>query len=179
MNKNLTIKQNTSLTLEKADSSLGITKKILSTTSILRPINIEQWMETLWDWADDNNISDLEWIERYGGYYSGIPRDKNLLLNLTQLYLCGYKIREVPKEIGNLTSLKTLELWINNLTFLPKEIANLTNLTELDLWSNKLDELPKEITNLTNLTSLNLSSHLQITRKATNFVVNVVKKVEI
>jgi len=103
-------------------------------------------MERLWEWADDNDISD-----------EVFPRDKEGLVNLTSLAIGHSKITKIPKEIGNLTNLTWLYLRDAQLTELPKEIGNLTNLTELYLKNNQLTELPKEIGNLTNLTRLSLS----------------------
>ncbi len=120
----------------------------------------DAWMQRLWDWADDNNIPDYKRIENQkGAYWGGLPRDKDQLLNLTDLSLIRYQITELPKEIGNLINLT--ELWLNGnqLTILPKEIGNLINLTKIDLWGNELTKLPKEIGNLTNLIDLNLWSN--------------------
>jgi len=105
----------------------------------------ESWIERLWKWADENEISDDE-----------IPRNKEKLLNLTELSLNFNQLTELPKEIGNLTNLISLHLGGNQLTELPKEIGNLTNLTSLHLFENQLTELPKEIGNLSNLTELHL-----------------------
>ena len=81
----------------------------------------ESWIERLWKWADENEISDDE-----------IPRNKEKLLNLTELSLNFNQLTELPKEIGNLTNLISLHLGGNQLTELPKEITNLI-LKSLDL----------------------------------------------
>jgi Leucine-rich repeat (LRR) protein len=103
------------------------------------------WIERLWKWGDENEISDYK-----------IPRNKEKLLNLTKLHLLENQLTELPKEIGNLSNLRELNLGNNQLTELPKEIGNLTNLTKLDLWNNQFTELPKKIANLSNLTRLSL-----------------------
>jgi len=109
----------------------------------------EAWMERLWEWADDNDISD-----------EVFPRDKDGLVNLTSLALGYRKITKIPKEIGKLTNLTWLHLRDIQITEVPKEIGNLTNLTSLYLNDNQLTEVPKEIGNLTNLTTLNLDNNL-------------------
>ena len=120
----------------------------------------EGWIVRLWEWADYNNISDYKYVkndyidDEEEGYFVGLPRNKDDLLNLTELDLSRNQFSEIPKEIGNLTNLNRLILSNNKLTELPKEIGNLINLTELDISNNKLIELPKEIGNLTNLVNL-------------------------
>ncbi len=80
MKKNLpSIRKSSKVSLQKSKSLITITRKILSK---------DDWMQHLWDWADENEISDLEWVEynsfRGGrnGYWSGIPRERDKLLNL-------------------------------------------------------------------------------------------------
>ena len=118
----------------------------------------ESWIQRLWDWADENEVGDLEWIEnKYfdgGGYYKGFPRDKKKLLELTLLDLIKNQLTELPKEIGNLSNLTGLGLGYNQLKELPKEIGNLSNLTTLETSNNEFTEFPKEIGNLSNLTEL-------------------------
>ena len=74
----------------------------------------ESWIQRLWDWADENEIADLEWVENEnfdeGDYFKGLPRDKEKLLNLTKLWLGDNQIREIPKEIGNLSKLTHFSL---------------------------------------------------------------------
>ena len=160
MKNNLTTTKNTDLILKKSKSMLDITNRILSGKTALTQID-ESWMQRLWDWADENEIGDLKWVEsKYndnGGYYKGFPRDKKTLLELTKLGLWDNQLTDLPKEIGNLSNLTVLQLSYNQLTELPKEIVNLSNLTELELSNNQLTELPKEIGNLSNLTDLRLS----------------------
>ena len=44
----------------------------------------DNWIQILWNWADENSVSDLEWIEHdsylNGGYFRGLPRSKEKLL---------------------------------------------------------------------------------------------------
>ncbi|MFT5759271.1 MAG: hypothetical protein ACI9LM_004028 [Alteromonadaceae bacterium] len=106
----------------------------------------QAWADTLWEWADNNDISDDD-----------LPRVLDELTQLTHLDLSNNHLTELPKEIGKLTQLTELNLSINSLTDLPKEIGKLIQLTELNLSINSLTDLPKEIGNLTKLTSLYLS----------------------
>ena len=112
-------------------------------------------VQKILDWADENSIPDLKWIEHdsylKGGYYKGVPRDKEKLLDLTELNLLGYQLAELPKEIGTLTQLKKLYLSGNKLTELPAGISNLVNLEELYVPGNHLKVLPKEIGSLRKL----------------------------
>ena len=163
MNKNLTIKQNTDLILKKSKSSLKITSNILSKRTSLIIQEDDSWIQRLWDWADNNDIPDLEWFigrtEEENGYFRGLSRNKEELLNVTELDLHFNQLTQLPKEIGNLVNLTWLYLSDNQLTQLPKEIGNLVNLTALDLSDNQLTQLPKEIGNLVNLTWLALSDN--------------------
>ena len=117
-------------------------------------------MEVLWKGADDNDIDG-----------DNLPRDKDNLVNLTDLYLSdqsgyGDKLTELPKEIGNLVNLTGLWIGSNQLTKLPKEIGNLVNLKGLLIGNNQLTDLPKEVTNLV-LSELNLShNRLNVVHRA-------------
>ena len=81
------------------------------------------WVENIWNWADKNHVSDLEWIEHdsylKGGYFRGLPRNKEVLLNLTELNLLGSQVTHLPVEIGKLINLKKLYLLGNQLTAIP------------------------------------------------------------
>jgi len=67
MNKNLTTKQNANLVLNKLKSTLSITSKILSDKTSLTTESVEEWIKELWDWADENDISDLQ-DQKYSSY---------------------------------------------------------------------------------------------------------------
>lgn len=128
-------------------------------------INDEEdyWINSLWQWADDNGVPDLKWDERYGGYWKGLPREKKDLTKLTTLNLWNNKLIELIDEIYNITNLTEFILFNNNLTKLPNGISKLSNLTKLYLNKNQLLELPTEICNLTNLTNLSLLDNPNLT----------------
>ncbi len=119
----------------------------------------EIWIQKLWAWADKNRVPNLELVEEHGGYWVGLPRDKQRLLKLTCLRLNANNISELPREIGNLTKLKELSLYKNKLTCLPEEIGSLEELTRLWLGDNGLLSLPEEIGSLSCLTTLNLKNN--------------------
>jgi hypothetical protein len=48
----------------------------------------ESWMERLWQWADDNDIDD-----------EILPRDREGLVNLTELHLEYILLTKLPKEL--------------------------------------------------------------------------------
>ncbi len=152
MNKNLSIvSQNNKLMLKKSKSLMNITNNILSN---------DNWMQRLWRWADEKDISDLEWtVEDDYKYSYGMPRNKTELLNLIDLDLSENHLTELVKEIENLINLTGLWLQTNQLTHVEKEITNLKNLTYLWLSENHLSELPKEIGNLSSLTHLKLAKN--------------------
>lgn len=123
----------------------------------------ESWIVRLWEWAVYNNVFDYkkknDYIAEGEGYFVEIPRNKDDLLNLTELDLSRNQFSEIPKEIGNLTNLNRLILSNNKLIELPKEIGNLTNLVNLDFDYDQLVGFPEEIRNLPNL---NAASSLRI-----------------
>lgn len=123
----------------------------------------ESWIVRLWKWTDYNNVFDYknknDYIAEREGYFVEIPRNKDDLLNLTELDLSRNQFSEIPKEIGNLTNLTKLILSNNKLTELPKEIGNLTNLVNLNFDYDQLVGFPEEIRNLPNL---NAASSLRI-----------------
>ena len=163
MPKDITLyNQNSKLALAKTKSLLKITNNIL-TKKTSKDLLDFSWVDRLWRWADENNIPDLQWVENgyyeSGGYWEGIPRDKNKLLNLKSITLYdNYNLTELPEEICNLTNLQ--ELCISNTTLieLPKNIYNLKNLTKLDLRDNELKKIPKGVYKLKNLKELNLGN---------------------
>jgi len=129
-------------------------------------VDNENWIVKLYEWADKNNIPDLEYIEDSfnpdWSYYKGLPRDKEKLLHFTCLNLSKNNIAELPKEIGKLTSLVELNLYTNKLQKLPAEIGNLKNLTKLDLGRNQLTKLPQEIGKLSSLERFDvMTNHLK------------------
>lgn len=106
----------------------------------------EEWMQTLWDWADENKISS-----------SRLTRKKDTLLATKVLDLTNIKLSYLPKEIANLENLQELILWECGLKYLPKEIVKLARLKKLSLNGNPdlaasqsqikwMDELSKKST---------------------------------
>jgi len=146
MNKNLTtIETNTKVALNRTKSLLSLKNKLITKDKKTDLID-DAWIERLWEWADENDV-----------HKDKLPRDKEKLLNLTELDLYDNQLTELPKEIVNLTNLTKLDLSYNNLQELPETIRYLTNLIELNLDTNPMeDELPKEIINLKKLKEINL-----------------------
>ncbi len=182
MNKNITIKEDNNLVLSKAKSLMTITNKILSNNQ--NNLTDDSWVDRLWAWADENEISDYEWIEGDEvSYWVGLPRDKNKLLELTELSLYSLKT-ELSIELSHLIKLKKLDINFYSYTKLPKEIFNLKELTHLTFSqlhqyeANKLRliEVAKEIKNLTNLIELDIS-HNNIIKLPNNItkLINITK----
>ena len=107
VNKNLpTIKQSTEVALSRANTLMDMADKILAKQST--DLVDESWMDRLWKWADDNDIS--------------LPRDRDKLIGLKKLDLGHYNLTKLPEEVGNLVGLTELTLYCNQLTELPKEL---------------------------------------------------------
>ncbi|MCX6051595.1 MAG: hypothetical protein NTZ60_03685 [Campylobacterales bacterium] len=136
---------------EQLNEELQRLKKVLYDVSYRENIIVneeDEWLENLCIWADKYAISDTV-----------LPRDKDKLLELTNLDLSSCNLLSLTKEIGNLVNLVTLNLFKNFIIKIPKEIGNLTQLTVLNFGENQLEELPSEIGNLTNLIKLNLDEN--------------------
>lgn len=152
MENNITIKKDSEISLYQSQNLIEITNKIL--TNRLK----ENWIEKLWEWANKNNIpnttdSDIDTIDDEKLFYwKGIPRDKNILLNVKSINLSKCNIEVLPIELFNLVNLKQLNLSDNKLTFLPNEIGKLKNLIFLFISNNKITQIDnKVISELNNL----------------------------
>lgn len=94
-----------------------------------------------------------------GGQLDELPVELASLPGLVELSLRKNRLTSLSPQIGQLRSIKRLDLSDNQLTSLPPEIGRLSNLTELDLSGNQLTSLPPEIGQLRNLTYLNLRNN--------------------
>jgi len=122
------------LTLQKIRKLIDLTNEIVNKSNDRFD---DSWIERLWKWADENGVPDLERIKsKKGGYWRGLPRDKEKLLNLTNLTLLNNSITKLPVEIFNLYQLKIFSLINSKVDKLPKKIVNLSNLTYLILYKN-------------------------------------------
>lgn len=73
----------------------------------------DDWVETLFIWADAHERPHLEWFEdefdiEFGGFWHEFPRDKATLLSMTELNFDWYDFTELPDELGNLKQLTSL-----------------------------------------------------------------------
>lgn len=92
----------------------------------IEPTQTEKdWIQILWDWADENDISSGK-----------ISKKQENLLVTTILDFTGLKLNYVPKEIVHLKNLTTLVLWDCALKYLPKEIVQLKSLKKLNIRTN-------------------------------------------
>ena len=135
------------------------------------------WIEKLYLWADENNLTNLKWDESHGGYWKGLPREREKLLQLTTLNIFDNKIVKLTDNIYNLTNLTELILFDNSLVKLPDGISKLTNLTKLYLNKNQLLELPNEISNLVHLSNLSLIDNpdLILTPKQREWILKLIE----
>ena len=148
MNNKLTLKQNSKLALNKSQNLISITNKILNNKLDLLD---NSWMQKLWDWADENNIpniedSDIKNLEEHERhlYWKGIPRDEKKLLNVTSISLSNCNLRKLPTVLFYLTNLKQLILSNNKLDEIPIDIIKLNKLGMLSISDNnikKVDDL--------------------------------------
>ena len=77
-------------------------------------------------------------------------------LRLSNLYLGGNRLQEVPPELGTLHKLSALVLCDNQLQSIPPQLAQLAHLTSLRLHNNQLQTLPKGLVQCVALRELSL-----------------------
>lgn len=86
---------------------------------------IPEWIQRLWDWADENNISSGK-----------LSRKIENLINTSTIDFTNLILENIPSEIINLKKLTTLVLWDCNLKYLPKDIIKLNGLKKLNIRGN-------------------------------------------
>ncbi len=126
-----------------------VTKSEVSLNSLIE----DGWMNILWRWADDNNISGEK-----------LPREKKKLLHLRSLELFsvffhmdtsrleGLSGKEYDDKLDSLFSEAMDDP--NPKAYLPKELCMLCYLEELCITFNSIRRLPDEITQLRHLKKL-------------------------
>ena len=146
----------------------------------------DSWIDELFQWADNNNIPELQYIEGdilcddgerpIEGFWVGLPRDRKVLVNLEELDLSWHSCSEIPKQIKHLKNLKKFRFsksrdgrqppFMKNadgsdaIEEIPDWIAELENLEELDLSNNKIRCVPNVIGKLKNLNKLYLHNNM-------------------
>ncbi|CAK9809673.1 Leucine-rich repeat-containing protein 28 [Anthophora plagiata] len=81
------------------------------------------------------------------------------LYNITNLYIFGNLIKEIPPELCQMSQLIVLDLSCNCLEQIPPCIGNLVSLKSLSLNQNLLKKLPIEMNQMHNLEVLSLSEN--------------------
>ncbi|KAG5330642.1 LRC28 protein, partial [Acromyrmex charruanus] len=81
------------------------------------------------------------------------------LFNVTNLYMYGNRIEQLPVELGGMSQLTVLDLSANRLDLISACIGNLSNLKSLFLNDNFIERLPIELSQLNNLEILSVSGN--------------------
>ncbi len=113
---------------ELEEEAMGILEEKEEETSEISKIveeEIPEWIQKIWDWADENNISNDQ-----------LSRKKENLLAKTNIDFTGMKLKNIPDEICHLENITTLILWDNDLAYLPQDIVKFVNLKKLNLRGN-------------------------------------------
>ncbi len=105
-----------------------------------------------------NLIPNLKRLDLSNNPIQYFPIDIHLP-HLTQLYIKGGSIKELPEEVVNFPNLQLLSITKNKVEKLPDNIGDLKHLKALILSSNRLQELPDSIFNLKHLKELNLKGN--------------------
>lgn len=111
-----------------------------------------KWVDKLIKWATHNSIDS----KNSNGEYAYLPRNKDELENITELYLQRRFLRNLPDELVYLRKVEKLNLTNNAFTTFPNVICELTNLKKLNLSGCYLTSLPENFKNLQNLEELDL-----------------------
>jgi len=140
----------------------------------------DSWIDELFQWADDNNIPELQYIQDDimcdEGFWIGLPRDRKVLVNLEELDLSWHSCKEIPEHIRHLKNLKTFSFskerdglqpphsehlkGCGGIEEIPDWIAELENLEELNLSNNNISYVPNAIGKLKNLKKLYLHNNM-------------------
>jgi Leucine-rich repeat (LRR) protein len=146
----------------------------------------DSWIDALFQWADNNNIPELQFIEDdtlcddgerpIEGFWVGLPRDREVLVSLEELDLSWHSCSEIPKQIKYLKKLKKFRFsksrdgrqppfmknadGLDAIEEIPDWITELENLEELDLSHNKICYVPNVIGKLNNLKKLYLHRNM-------------------
>lgn len=162
------------------DNSKSNQKKSESTASNKVLDSNDDWIEKIWQWADqfklleseiprnkeallamtkleilEPEITDLGEQDNSNVYRLGyIPDEITYLKNLLEINISGVNSSHLPQNIGQLTNLTKLSIYHSNLIELPDSIGQLSNLTELLIDESKLEKLPDTIGQLNNLNRL-------------------------
>lgn len=180
-NNNHTIAQSDSsnaLIIVNSGNVIAFTDSLLDISSL---IGNEEWMETIWRWADEFaipeasiprdaqrllNLTQLELIvdqdvedeSKFIGVHGSLPVELSYLVNLEKLAVNGFNAEEFLESVEALVNLN--ELTLNySLDCLPKGIGDMTNLVSLDLSNNNLAKLPQSFSKLQKLESLLLKDN--------------------
>ncbi|MGO4106432.1 leucine-rich repeat domain-containing protein [Paenibacillus sp. YAF4_2] len=106
----------------------------------------------------------IELMERMTGLFLKIEahKDLNRLLDdaikhqTDKLYICGYRLSELPERIRELTELRELEIFEQDLYRLPEGLFDLSKLEHLRILSADLESIPASIAKLKNLRQLSI-----------------------
>ena len=139
------------------------------------------WVNEIFEWADEYEIPPLEFTEpefdengnlEQDGYWFGIPRSSDELINLEELNLNGLIKSDIPDQFRHLKKLKKLSItdgpqavWgvedsdkdTHSITEIPEWISELDNLEQLNLCNNSISYIPDSLAKLKNLKGLYLS----------------------
>ncbi|MEI6066969.1 MAG: leucine-rich repeat domain-containing protein [Methylococcaceae bacterium] len=119
----------------------------------------DSWMDVLVQWANENNLAELQDFDSPAYKQTGFPRKKNQLRSMEYLHLPNSNISHLPPELGNLKKLYGICLDGNSIENYPKEMCEYKNLIRLDLDDNNISNFPREIGNLTSLQILSLENN--------------------
>jgi hypothetical protein len=63
-------------------------------------MNQSDWLCKIFEWANDNNIEDMRWVEPRtpleDGKWVGLPRNEEKLLSITELDISSYDALKTP-----------------------------------------------------------------------------------
>lgn len=120
--------------------------EVLEKLEQILKISIEKVNQIWWE-------ETTKWGEKSLKNYAGYVIENG---HIVELSLFGFRLSNLPEEIGELTQLKKLNLSHNNLNSLTASFTNLTSLQIIDLSWNQFQILPEFIGDLISLIKIDL-----------------------
>ncbi len=119
----------------------------------------DSWMDVLLQWANENNLVELQDLDTFAFKQTGFPKNKNQFSSMEYLHLTNSNISYLPPELGKLKNLRAICLDGNSIDNYPKEMCTYKNLIRLDLDDNNISNFPREIGNLTSLQKISFKNN--------------------
>lgn len=143
-------------------SDLEILKKIEEKLNIIFS-EYKQWQGSRTKTREEARIISEQEGKNFKSKRSGLSGEQLFVIdkneNITELFLNGLNLDNIPAEVFELKELRRFDFVYNNLKVIPLEIVSLEKLNTLYLIGNKLREIPNEILFIKTLETLGIQDN--------------------